>query len=1029
MTPPSGQRPDAFTVGDLHRALFVEAIDGIIVAAGKGHILAANPRASELTGFPHDVLLDMNLWDLIAAEDLERDPVRLEEIPSGRSLQQRRGIRRSDGSPRTVELGFRMLADGNLLATMREIPDGGQWLADSEDKHRWLIETTDTGYVIIDERGRVTDANQKYVQLAGRRHIDEIIGHSVMEWTAPHDMERNAEEVQRCVTQGYIRDLVIEYLTPDGRVVPVEINATVLSMGGAVRVLCLCRDISERRRVEQALRLSEVTYREIFNAVNDAVWVHDMETGAFLDVNDSVTRMFGYSVAEVKELSVADISSGVPPFTNDSALALLKKAAAGEPQLFEWHCRHKDGHLFWSEVNLRRGTIAGRDCVLAIERDITARKRAEEALRKSEERYRAFVANSSEGICRFEVSPPISTVLPVEQQVELILQRAYFAECNDALARMYGLERAAQLTGTPVKEFWGGDRRYLEFLGRIVRSQYRVVDEETEETGIDGVVRCFVNSIVGIVENGYLVRGWGVQRDITARKRTEAELLLNEARFRSLAEILQYQGESTLGFLDFALQEALTLTGSKLGYVYFYDEESQELVLNTWSSGGTQDCDAVEPQSRYDLDKTGLWSEAIRQRRPIVVNQLPVAEPSKCGIPVGHATLSRYLTLPIFSGEKIVAVVDLANKEQDYGEKDLRQVQLLMEAVWKVVEQRRAVEALRESEERFAVFMKNLPAGAFMKDAAGRVVYANDYLVKLFGWGNILGRLTRELLPADLAESMEEGDRKALAHGPLLIKERVRDSTRSERVFQTAKFPIARQGQPPIVGGITVDITELESAQQALRSSLEEKESLLKEVHHRVKNNLQVISSLVNLQLRKVKNEDVRAFLRDTQNRIRSMAMLHEILYRSGSVADVHFPLYLKRLCDHLACSFGSGARNVRLRHEISDVPLGPDQAITAGLIVNELVTNAIKHAFPSGQEGDVLVELRAPDNDSLLLRVADNGVGLPSDTRLETAESLGLLLVVSLIRQLNGRLSLGSGPGAAFEIVFPRAPKESPHP
>jgi two-component system, sensor histidine kinase and response regulator len=927
-------------------------------------------------------------------------------------------VKNADGRPTAIE---------GVITDVTDRKRAELALRESGEKYRWLIETTDTGYVIIDEQGRVVDANQKYTQLTGRSRVDEIIGHNVIEWTAPHDVERNADELRRCNERGSVRDLAVDYLTLDGRIVPVEINATMLKTAGALRILSVCRDISERKRAEEALVLSELTYREIFNAVNDAIWVHDLVTGRFLDANEAVTRMFGYSVAEAKELSVGDISSGVPPFTDDTARSLLEKAAGGAPQLFEWHCRHKDGHLFWSEVILRRGTVAGKDCVLAIERDITARKRAEMALRESEERYRAFVANSSEGICRFEVNPPISTALPVEQQVELILQRAYFAECNDALARMYGLERAEQLVNTPIREFWGGDQKYLEFLGRIVRLDYRVLDDESEEKGLDGAMRCFSNSVIGIVENDFLVRGWGVQRDITDRKRSEAELLLNEARFRSLANVLQYQGESTQEFLDFALQEALVLTGSRLGYLYIYNEKRREFVLNTWSRDVMKECAVADPQCRYDLDRTGLWGEAVRQRRPILLNDFQAPHLLKRGFPVGHAALSRFLTIPVFSGENVVAVVGLANKAQDYGEKDIHQVRLLMDAVWKVVEQRKALEALRESEERFAVFMKHLPAGAFMKDETGKVVYANDYLVSLFGWEDMIGRSTRELLPAELADRMEADDRDALARGAIILKEHVRDSTDRERIFQTGKFPITRHGKPPLLGGISVEITELERAQEALRSSLEEKESLLREVHHRVKNNLQVISSLLNLQLRNVKNEEVRAFLRDTQNRIHSMAMLHEILYRSGNIADVQFPLYLKRLCDHLARSQGAAARQIRLRQEIADVPLNPDQAITAGLIVNELVTNAIKHAFPSDQGGEVIVALRPDDEDRLLLRVADNGIGLPPGAPTEAAGSLGLLLVRSLCRQLSGELSIKNGqPGAVFEIVFPHTPKES---
>jgi two-component system, cell cycle sensor histidine kinase and response regulator CckA len=146
------------------------------------------------------------------------------------------------------------------------------------------------------------------------------------------------------------------------------------------RIIDLENSEAGRKRAEGILKLSDDTYREIFNTVNDTIWVHDIETGQFLDVNNKVTEMFGYSVREAINLSVEDISSGVPPFIQETAVELLKKAAAGEPQLFEWHCKHKDGHLFWTEVNLKQGTVAGKKCVLAMERDITERKRLEAQL-------------------------------------------------------------------------------------------------------------------------------------------------------------------------------------------------------------------------------------------------------------------------------------------------------------------------------------------------------------------------------------------------------------------------------------------------------------------------------------------------------------------------------------------------------------------------------------------------------------------------------------------------------------------------
>ncbi len=216
------------------------------------------------------------------------------------------------------------------------------------------------------------------------------------------------------------------------------------------------------------------------------------------------------------------------------------------------------------------------------------------------------------------------------------------------------------------------------------------------------------------------------------------------------------------------------------------------------------------------------------------------------------------------------------------------------------------------------------------------------------------------------------------------------------------------------------DMTERRRAEEALRTSLVEKESLLKEVHHRVKNNLQVISSLLNLQSRKVQNPEVHGFLRDTQNRVRSMALLHETLYRSGNFAKISFPQYVKSICAHLARSYASDAERIRLRHDIADVALDLDQAIPAGLIVSELVANALKHAFPTLSGGEILVALQVQGEHHLVLHVSDNGVGLPAEISPQSTETLGLLLVRNLSQQMDGRMSVISEQGTVFEIVFP---------
>jgi PAS domain S-box-containing protein len=182
--------------------------------------------------------------------------------------------------------------------------------------------------------------------------------------------------------------------------------------------------------------------------------------------------------------------------------------------------------------------------------------------------------------------------------------------------------------------------------------------------------------------------------DITERKRSEDEIRNNEERLRSLVSILQHRSESVTEFLDYALDQAIQLTRSKIGYIYHYIEARREFVLSTWSSGVMADCTITKPQSVYGLESTGIWGEAVRQGRPIIVNDFSEPHPLKKGYPEGHAHLRSFMTIPVFSGDDLVAVVGLANKATDYDDKDVLQLTLLMEAVWKVVEQRRSQERI-----------------------------------------------------------------------------------------------------------------------------------------------------------------------------------------------------------------------------------------------------------------------------------------------------------------------------------------------
>lgn len=213
---------------------------------------------------------------------------------------------------------------------------------------------------------------------------------------------------------------------------------------------------------------------------------------------------------------------------------------------------------------------------------------------------------------------------------------------------------------------------------------------------------------------------------------------------------------------------------------------------------------------------------------------------------------------------------------------------------------------------------------------------------------------------------------------------------------------------------------ERQRAQEQIEISLKEKEVLLKEIHHRVKNNLQIICSLLNLQAESLQDERVVEIFRESQSRIQSMALIHETLYHSEDLASVNFCDYLHELVTNLWYSYQVNLDSVTLTMNIEPIELDIDTAIPCGLIVNELVSNALKYAFSPGYSGELRVELYAVGDREYTLIVSDTGIGLPKNIDFRNTKSLGLQLVNALTDQLDGAVELNGHKGAEFKIIFP---------
>lgn len=227
-----------------------------------------------------------------------------------------------------------------------------------------------------------------------------------------------------------------------------------------------------------------------------------------------------------------------------------------------------------------------------------------------------------------------------------------------------------------------------------------------------------------------------------------------------------------------------------------------------------------------------------------------------------------------------------------------------------------------------------------------------------------------------------------------------------------------QQGQLRGFGQLTRDITERRAAELQARETLRQ-EMLLKEIHHRVKNNLQVISSLLFLQSTGVQDPATLEILKESQSRVKSIALIHEKLYRSHDLERLDFGEYLRDLLAEMIRIYGIGNERVSIHTEVEDVTLGIDTALPCGLIINELVSNALKHAFPDGCGGDMWLELHCIQDGKYVLMVRDNGIGLPATFDWQRSKSLGLRLVADLTKQLDGKLVVDRSQGTSFQITF----------
>lgn len=727
----------------------------------------------------------------------------------------------------------------------------------------------------------------------------------------------------------------------------------------ATRLIGVVADVTERRQMSDALREVRERSELVWVGGGAAVWDWDVAHHK-VAFSSRWKAIRGFADDEIGD-SEEEWSSRIHADDLDRVMAAIEAHFAGETPFFseEYRVRRKDGSWMWvADRGLARRDANGRVVRMAgSEIDITDRKRAEDDLARQTELLQQLFDNI-----------PILLVVWDPRLERFTLNR--FAEdvlgWTTADANEHDLMKLAYPDPTYREEA----ATFMQSLSLGWR-EWMVATKQGERIPVEWTnIRLTDATMIGI----------GV--DLRERKAAETALRESEEKFRSaLSNAAIGFAMTTPGgvFVDanpaycrltgYDIDELRTLTFPRLIHPDDVDENLQ--LIDRMLAGEFED---FVVENRYDRkDGTSAW---VRKSISLVRNDE--------GAP-----------------QWIIALVE------------------------DVTNRRMAERALRESEAFYRQMLESIPGMVFTTRPDGYCDYQSQQWVDYTGvpMDEHLGDGWNRLLhPDDRPRAMTAWMDAVHERAPYDLEYRVRRHDGVYEWFKVIGRPI-RDGADGIVRwfGVALNIQDLKQTDEELQVSLREKEVLLQEVHHRVKNNLQVVSSLVNLQAEAVTDPALRAALQDVCDRVRTMALVHQGLYQSGNLAEVAFATYAAELLRNLWRAHDAASAAIRLNLELEPVGLFVETAVPCGLILSELASNALKHAFAGRERGEVTVELKSIGTRGVQLTVRDDGVGLPTHVDPQDAPTLGLQLVQRLARQIDATVTVARGGGTMITVAFTR--------
>jgi len=534
---------------------------------------------------------------------------------------------------------------------------------------RTIIDKIPDAIYVKDINARKILANKADYTNCGYDSEDEVLGKNDFDVFPAEIAEQFFKHDQKILNQEEKGINSLEILTKkNGETI--WLNTTKLPLhnndGEITGIVGIGRNITNEKEAEEKLILSEKTHREIFNSVEDALFIHDIHTGDILDVNDTMLHMYGYTREELPGLTIEDLSALIEPYTNEQAFGMIKKAATGQLVVFEWLNRKKTGELFYSENILKYVTIAGTERILAIVKNITERKRSELQLRESETKLR----------CIIDSSPVAFHIYDLEENDKLMF--TMFNKTADTILRV----KHKQFLGLEITE------AFPALAGTGIPEMYKAIAQGKLDTqkfeapynhkDINGTFEVTVfQSAPGQVVVNFT--------DVSIRKQAEHTTKLRLSLFEFAS------GNSLEDLLRKALDETGNLTQSPIGFFHFLDEKQQTLTLQAWSTRTSQEFCNIKGMAgvHYPVEKAGVWADCVREKRAVVHNDYKSLTHKK-GLPSGHAEVIRELVVPVIKGEKVVAILGLGNKPSNYTDSDVELVSFIADVTWEIIIRKQA---------------------------------------------------------------------------------------------------------------------------------------------------------------------------------------------------------------------------------------------------------------------------------------------------------------------------------------------------